>query len=120
MGDFTKLQVWILAKELAVEMYSLTASEKFSKDYDMRNQLRRAAVSVPSNIAEGEESGSNPQSIRFFNIAKGSLAELRTQCIIVLEIGYLTIEDYTCIHDKAIKISSMLYKLILSRKTTKP
>jgi len=78
MGDFTKIEVWKKAKDIAVKMYSITTSQSFVKDFDLINQMRRAAVSRSSNIAEGEESGSNPQSIRFFNIAKASVAELKT------------------------------------------
>jgi len=54
MGNFEELKVWQRAKELAVEIYKLTAKGKLSKDYGLRDQMRRAAVSIPSNIAEGD------------------------------------------------------------------
>ena len=84
MGNFRKLEIWQLSIDLVIYIYKITNSGKFSKDYDLTNQIRRASVSIPSNIAEGDESGSNPQSIRYFNIAKGSSAEIQTQ----IEIAY--------------------------------
>ena len=89
MGDFRELKVWQRAKDLAVYIYRHTAIGEFSKDYGLRDQIRRASVSMPSNIAEGDELGTDKQSIRFFHIAKGSSAEVFTQAIIALEIGYL-------------------------------
>ncbi len=120
MGDFTKLQIWSLLKDLCVAINHITNIGAFSKDYDLKSQIRRAAVSIPSNIAEDEESGSNPQSIRFFNIAKGSSAELRTQILIAKEIGYLSDNECEKIYADASKISAMLTKLIQARKLSTP
>jgi four helix bundle protein len=61
---------------LAVFIYKVTDGGLFSKDYGLRDQIRRAAVSIPSNIAEGEELGTNKKSIKYFNISKGSSAEV--------------------------------------------
>ncbi|HPY82277.1 MAG TPA: four helix bundle protein, partial [Bacteroidales bacterium] len=116
MGDFTKIEVWKKSKNIAVKIYSITTSQMFVKDFDLINQRRRAAVSIPSNIAEGEESGSNPQSTRFFNIAKGSAAELKTQIIISYEIGYLQESLYKEIYGEVCQISIMLHKIIKHRK----
>lgn len=86
---FKELQVWQRAKELAVLVYRATETGGIAKDSGRKNQMRRAAVSIPSNIAEGDEQDTNKDSVRLFFIAKGSLAELRTQSEIALEIGYL-------------------------------
>jgi four helix bundle protein len=115
MGDFRQLIVWRKAKDLAVYVYKVTDSGPISKDYGLRDQMRRAAVSIPSNIAEGEELGSNRQSIRHFNISKGSSAELLTQSIIALEISYLTSEQHNHIEQESVAISKMLFKLIGTR-----
>ncbi len=88
MGNFQELRVWQLAKELAVRIYKLTQTLSFSKDFGLKDQIQRSAVSVPSNIAEGDELETDKQSIRHFYIAKGSSAELLTQLIIAEEIGY--------------------------------
>jgi len=89
MGKFQDLKVWQRSKDLAVYIYKLTAKGEFNKDYGLRDQIRKAAVSIPSNIAEGDDLGSNKQAVRHFYIAKGSAAEVLTQAIIALEIGYI-------------------------------
>jgi four helix bundle protein len=94
MGKFQDLKVWQKSKNLAVLLYNLTGKGDFSKDFGLRDQIRRAAVSVASNIAEGDELGSDKQAIKFFYIAKGSSAELLTQAIIAFEIGYLDKESF--------------------------
>ena len=78
MGKFRDLIVWQRAKDLAVYIYKNTTLGEFSKDYGLRDQIGRAAVSIPSNIAEGDELGTDKQSIRFFHTAKGSSAEALT------------------------------------------
>src|ERR1044072_3603069 len=76
---FKELIVWQKSKGLAVDIYKLTGAGRITRDFTLVDQLRRSAVSAPSNIAEGDERGSDRESIRFFYIAKGSLAELITQ-----------------------------------------
>jgi four helix bundle protein len=76
---------------------------------------QRAAVSIPSNIAEGDESGTDRLSIRYFYIAKGSIAELMTQVIIANEIGYVDFQTKDELVDECDKLSSMLNNLIKSR-----
>ena len=115
MGDFTELRVWVKAKDLAIFVYKVTDKGLFSKDYGLKDQIRRAAVSIPSNIAEGEELGTNKQSIKYFNISKGSSAEVLTQAIIAFEIGYIGIEDFNFIDQECRSISKMLNKLMQSR-----
>ena len=72
MGKFQDLKVWQRPKDLAVYIYKLTGKAPFAEDYGLKDQIRRAAVSIPSNIAEGDDLGSNKQAIRHFYIAKGS------------------------------------------------
>ena len=115
MGNFKKLKVWQEAVELCEEVYLITQNENYSKDFELRNQTRKSTVSVPSNIAEGEESGSNKQSIRYFNIAKASCAELLTQLIISNRINYIKDDEFTPLEDKCKKVSAMLFNLIKSR-----
>ena len=115
MGRFRDLKVWQRAKDLAVFMYKLTGHGKFSKDYGLRDQIRRAAVSIPSNIAEGDELGTDKQAIHFFYTAKGSSAEVLTQAIIALEIGYFEEESFTHIEHECQRISGMLTRLIQAR-----
>lgn len=115
MGNFQKLKVWQLAKDLAVEIYKLTKSQDFSRDFGLKDQIQRAAVSVPSNISEGDELGSNRQSVKHFHIAKGSVAELETLLIISKEIGYIDIKTNNSLVNECNIISIMLNKLIKAR-----
>ena len=115
MGNFKKLNVWQLAKDLAVRIYKLTQTSAFSKDYGLKDQIQRSAVSIPSNIAEGDNLDTDKQSIRHFFIARGSTAELRTQLIISLEIGYITKEEFELFDSDCDKISAMLTTLIKHR-----
>ena len=87
MGNFAELKVWQKSKDLAVNIYKFTRTRDFSGDFRFRDQIRAAAVSVPSNIAEGDELDTNKQSIRHFYYAKGSVAEVITQLIIAQEVG---------------------------------
>ena len=115
MGNFQELRVWHLAKDLAVKIYLLTKKDELSKDFGLRDQMQRSAVSIPSNIAEGDELDTDKQSVRYFYIAKGSTAELLTQLIISQEIGYLDLETLNILVNECRVISAMLTKLIQAR-----
>src|SRR3954470_15001737 len=117
MGEegFRQLRVWQGAKELAVLIYRSTESGPLSRDFGLKDQLRRAAVSIPSNIAEGDERDTNRDSVRFLYIAKGSLAELRTQLEIAHDIGLLESQDYTQLKVTCAEIGRMLGSLIKAR-----
>ena len=117
MGNFKELLVWNKAKDLAVFVYKMTLVGDFSKDFGLRDQIRRAAVSVPSNIAEGDNLGTDKQSIRHFYIARGSAAEVLTQAIIALEIKYITRDQFIHIETECQAISGMLTRLIQARST---
>jgi four helix bundle protein len=90
MGNgFRELRVWQDAKALAVDVYKLIRkSPELCKDWGLRDQMQRAAVSIPSNVAEGDARKSDKDSVRFFHIASGSLAELITQLEIARDLGF--------------------------------
>jgi four helix bundle protein len=117
MGNFMELNVWQLARSLAVEVYQVTKSERLSKDYGLKDQMQRSAVSIASNIAEGEQMGSNRHAVRYFFISRGSAAELLTQLIIAKDIGYINNESFTSLTVKCNSISAMLMNLIKSRRS---
>jgi four helix bundle protein len=118
MSNFENLKVWHRAVELAVSIYKLTSENKsFRNDFGLRDQMRRASVSISSNISEGDELGTDKQAVRQFFIAKGSSAELYTQLIISNKIGYLSNEELLFFQNESKAISSMLTKLIRSRNT---
>ncbi len=115
MGDFQKLNVWQRAKNLAVYIHGILKQPPFAKDYCLKDQMWRAAISIPSNIAEGDDLNTNKQSVNFFHTAKGSTAELLTQVIIAHEIGYLDQPRFDQIKEECQAISSMLTRLINAR-----
>ena len=115
MGNFKELKVWQQSKELAVNIYQLTNKGPFTKDFGLRDQMRRSSVSISSNIAEGDDLDTDKQSVRYFYIARGSLAELRTQILISSEIGYLTSDENNELETKCDSICAMLTKLIKHR-----
>jgi len=82
----------------------------------LRDQIRRSAISIASNLAEGDERGTDKESIRFFYIAKGSLAELRTQVQIAHEIGYLERKLYETLENECNELGKMIGRLIQVRK----
>jgi four helix bundle protein len=100
-----------------VFLYKLSGQGSFAKDWGLRDQIRRAAVSIPSNIAEGDELDTDRQAIKFFYIAKGSSAELLTQIIIAYEIRYLREEHFEHVKNECQAISRMLTGLIQARST---
>ncbi len=118
MSNYENLKVWHKAIELAVSIYKLTRENKyFQKDFGLRDQMRRASVSISSNISEGDELGSDKQAIRQFYIAKGSSAELYTQLIISGKIGYVKGEEMEFLTNECKGISGMLANLIKSRNS---
>lgn len=109
---FRGLEIWKEGKSIAVDTYRATHQ---LQDLGLRDQLRRAAISVPSNIAEGDERSSDKDSVRFFFIAKGSLAELRTQLEISVEVGLLDQTVAYPIIKRATTLSSRIGAIIHHR-----
>lgn len=114
--SFKELRVWQESKMLAVEVYKITAKGALAKDYGLKDQMQRSAVSIASNIAEGYERNSDKEFIRFLMITKGSLSELRTQLEIAKDIQYVDQETFDLLEEKCNKIGSMLTKLIMARR----
>jgi four helix bundle protein len=117
-NGFRQLRVWQCAKELAVYVYTVTTVGKFSRDFGLRDQIRRAAVSIPSNIAEGDERYTDRDAVRFLYMAKGSAAEVLTQAIIAHEIGYLDAESFAALESRCMEVAKMLSRLIGARSKT--
>jgi four helix bundle protein len=115
MGNFQDLKVWQRSKDRAVFIYKITGKGAFSKDFSLKDQIRKAAVSMPSNIAEGDDSGTDKQCVNYFYIARGSSAEVLTQTIISFEINYIGKEDFDHIENECRAISGMLTRLIKAR-----
>ena len=103
------LEVYKSSLDLVVMVYEITKALPSSENYGLTSQMRRAAVSIPSNIAEGSSRGSTKDFIRFINIATGSLSELETQLVIAEKIGYFDTTNE--INDSITSIRKMLYRL---------
>lgn len=89
VSRFEDLIAWQKARELAAAIYRLTSQGRFAKDFGLRDQIQRAAVSVVSNIAEGFERGGVSEFHQFLVVAKASCAELRTQLYVACDVGYI-------------------------------
>ena len=91
--NFEDLIAWQKARELAGNVYELTRQDKFSRDCGLRDQIQRAASSVMHNIAEGFESGSDPEFVRFLKMARRSAGEVQSELYLALDVSYITEED---------------------------
>jgi four helix bundle protein len=110
--SFEELHIYQRARELANEVYALTRQSAFARDSGLVDQIRRAAVSVMSNIAEGFERGGTTEFIQFLFIAKGSCGEVRAQLQIAHDQQYVSAEDYARGHDLARRTSGMVSNFI--------
>ena len=113
--SFEDLDVWQRSRVLAVCVYR---DLQTCKDYGFRDQITRAAVSIPSNIAEGAERITRKEFVQFIGYAKGSAGELRTQLMIAADLGYLTENTAAKLINESAQISKMLFGLIQSLKKT--
>jgi len=113
---FEDLEVWKLSRVLTNRIYDASGDGRFSKDYDLKSQIRRAAVSVMSNIAEGYERGGNPEFIQFLSIAKASCGEVRSQLYLVRDQEYVAAEECDRLIDVFKKLSIMLNNFMESLK----
>ncbi|MFH1368401.1 MAG: four helix bundle protein [Elusimicrobiota bacterium] len=117
--DFEGLIVSQEARKLVNHICQITGNEAFRKDFSLKDQIRRASVSVLSNIAEGFERGSNTEFIQYVYIAKGSCAEVRAQLMIASDQRYIDNDIYTGISDTCRKLSCMVNNLIKYLKDSK-
>jgi len=112
MHNYKELKVWKKALSLATDIYKSTAEFPQSELYGIISQMRRCAVSISSNIAEGAGRSSNKDFARFLHIANGSSYELETQLIISKNLGYLKNKEFKTLNNSLIVIQKMLYTFI--------
>lgn len=108
---FEDFVAWQRGMDLAVNVYELSRQGKFARDFALTDQIHRAGISVPSNIAEGFERGSRAEFHRFLSIAKGSCGEVRTQIYLAKRLGYLNDEAAAAALDEAEQTSRIISKL---------
>lgn len=110
--SFEDLLAWGKARELVNKVYRVTKREKFSRDKALVYQIRRAAISVMSNISEGFERGSNKEFVQFLYIAKGSCGEVRCHISIASDQGYIDKDEFKELHDSAREVSGTIGNFI--------
>lgn len=110
--SFEDIVSWQKAIDVAQEIYSFTNKEVFSKDFALKDQIRKSAISIPSNIAEGFGRGGNKEFIQFLYIAKGSLFELKTQILLACKLKYIEQNEYKSIDGELDEISKLISGLL--------
>lgn len=105
---FENIKAWQAARDLVAVVYRVSGRGKFEKDFGLRDQIRRASVSVMSNIAEGFERGSDKEFCRFLYIAKGSAGEVRSHLFVALDLGYLASDEFDDLRARAEEVAKAL------------
>ena len=108
INNFEELKSWQKAREWAGFVYGLTRKDLFARDYGLRDQIQRAASSVMHNIAEGFESGSDPEFVRFLKMARRSAGEVQSQLYLALDVGYLTEEERLKAYTLAMEVKQLI------------
>ena len=120
INKFEELNIWKLSLQITKSIYDLTSKKEFIREFALKDQIRRAVVSISSNIVEGFEKNNNNEFIRFLKIAKGSTGEVRNQIYICRDVKYITLNEFKIINDHlqvlANQIGSFIY--YLSKKRT--
>ena len=111
MNNYRDLKVWQMAMKLTEDIYRTTESFPSRETYALANQLQRAAVSIPSNIAEGNARNSTKDYLRFISISQGSLAEAETQLELAHRLGYIPQAELLCLLEQTNEVGRMLHGL---------
>ena len=116
MHNFKELKVWQLSREFVKDIYLLTKKFPDDERFGLTQQIRKAAVSIPSNIAEGAGRGTNKDFSHFLDIANGSAFEAETQLILSLDLEYISPTEFNPLNDKIQKIEKMIFNFDQSLK----
>jgi four helix bundle protein len=108
INSFEEINAWKESRDFNKEIYELTNSGSFEKDFDFKRQIRRASVSISSNIAEGFERNTNNEFNHFLYISKASAGEVRSQLYLALDLGYMEEKEFVVLKEKIENISKML------------
>lgn len=109
---FEEIMAWQKARKAAKRVYEITSKGEFAKDFSLRDQIRRAVVSVMANIAEGQGRFSNKEFANFLNIAHGSIAETQSHLYVALDLDYLDQADFTELYDLLDEVAKMTMSLM--------
>lgn len=114
---FEDIRAWQSAREVVNRIYEISQDEKFKRDYTLGDQIKRASISIMSNVAEGFSRQSRKEFIQFLFIAKGSAAEVQSQLYITLDQGYISEKEFKEIYDKVEEAAKLLSKFITYLKS---
>lgn len=109
---FEDLEIWKKALVITKIIYDLTSTKEFSRDFDLRSQIRRTVISISSNIVEGFEKNNNNEFIRYLKIAKGSMGEVRNQLYIALTVCHISKNQFEDLNEKLIELAGKIGKFI--------
>jgi four helix bundle protein len=109
--SYRDLEVWQKARKLVKEIYTLSQNFPREEQFGLTSQIRRAAISIPSNIAEGHSRQSTKDYISFISIAIGSVAEVDTQLVLAQDLNYISPQDYSAVESNIHSLQQMLHKL---------
>lgn len=115
---FEEILAWQKARKAAKRVYLITSAGRFAKDFGLRDQIRRAAVSIMANIVEGQGRFSNKEFANFLNIAHGSIAETQSHLYIALDLDYLNQNDFTELYDLLDEVAKMTMSLMKHLKNS--
>jgi four helix bundle protein len=117
-SKFEEIQAWQKAKDLTLLIYKITAEETFAKDFGLKDQIRRASVSIMANIAEGHGRRTKIEFANFLNIARGSAAEVQSHLYIALGLNYISRKEFDELYQMLDEISRMTLSLAQYLRST--
>ncbi len=117
-SKFEEIQAWQKAYDVTLLIYKITANERFAKDFGLKDQIRRASVSIMANISEGHGRRTSVEFANFLNIARGSAAEVQSHLYVALGLNYINQNEFDQIYQKLTEISRMTLSLAQYLRTT--
>ena len=114
--NFEDMPMWQLAKDIAVHIYKLTNRVVWAKDYGVKDQIRRASISVSSNIAEGFERGTSKEFVQYLNISRASAGEVRSQLTVARELEYVSNKEVLALSDQLTSLAKQITAMIQTLK----
>ena len=112
INKFEDLECWKRARRFTIEIYKVTGIGKFARDFALRDQIRRAAISILSNVAEGFERGGDNEFLQFLSVAKGSSGEARSQLYVALDQSYVSQNQFESLSKSVTEVSQLISGLM--------